>query len=108
MREQFFSRKKEMIKIKGEGQWVGYRCLNSVRYCFQWSDPCSGLPEGAPCAACSGFKAFVPCVKGSCSDVCNFQYMHCDHWFTGVCSGKTCSEREKKEIVIYQTVKRGC
>jgi len=88
--------KKEMIKIKGEEQWQGFRCLNKARICKQWSDPCSGLPEGASCAACSGFKAFVPCVKGSCSDVCNFQYMHCDHWFTGVCSGKTCSEVERK------------
>lgn len=96
MREQFFSRKKEMIKIKEGGQWAGFKCLNSVRYCFQWSDPCPELPEGAPCAACSGYKAFVPCVKGSCSDVCNFRYMHCDHWFTGVCSGKTCSEGERK------------
>ena len=89
-----------MIKIRGEGgQWVGNRCLNSVRYCFQWSDPCPGLQEEGPCAACSGYKAFVPYVRGSCSDVCNFQYMHCDycdHWFTGVCSGKTCSEGERK------------
>jgi hypothetical protein len=24
---------------------------------------------------------------------CVFQYMTCDHWFSGICSGRSCGER---------------
>jgi len=108
MKEKVLS-SKNMIKIKGEGQWVGYRCHTShSEKCGEVSDPCiPGTGSGLPCTRCSGTYPVNWCVEGICSDVCYWNVIECglvidgNCNFTGQCVGSTIPGSECNEYDCY-------
>ncbi|MGB9677064.1 MAG: hypothetical protein ACPLZ9_00450 [Candidatus Ratteibacteria bacterium] len=83
---------KDMKKIKGGGQWVGYKCHTvHSKPCGEVSDPCIPITgEGLPCTRCSGMNVMNWCVQGACSDICIWEIINCDSVIDGKCNLGTC------------------
>jgi len=85
----------EMCKIAAEGKTgggssSGMICSPYVYYCSTWSDPCPTKKNGELCIRCEGVNPVQGCVLGTCSDICNWEYVDCGRYIYGECNYKKC------------------